>query len=71
MSKLSDFVRTPTESTATLLSWAHDVPRPYEAARQSAPWLEGEREIDAFFDGLIAGRLHFWRYGPLFGGPVE
>ena len=53
--------------TATLLKWGHMAEPPYNEVQKAAPWLDGEGQVRSYLEGVIAGRIHFWRCGPLFG----
>ncbi len=52
--------------TATLLEWAHMAAPPHDEMRKAAPWPKHEGEFRGYLDGMIEGRVHFWRYGALF-----
>jgi hypothetical protein len=51
----------------TLLEWAHMVNPPEDMLKSALPWLSNKSERRAYLDGVIEGRIQFWRDGPLFG----
>ncbi len=48
-----------------LLRWAHMIEPPYDKLQRVAPWLKTDSEMRSYLDGVIEGRIAFWRHGLL------
>ena len=59
-------IAVPRVPLAKLLEWAHSPEPPTNEMRVALPWLSDDREIRCYFEGLVRGRIDFWRFGPLF-----
>ena len=65
--RLPDHYPFANAPTPQLLEWAHMSEPPYDEIRKVAPWLKRDGEVRSYLNGVIEGRIRFWRHGPLFG----